>query len=150
MHTALKGCLKFRHMSSFCLMCQNKNIAWDHHELMSECWNAREHSYFHGAKCHHRACDCTFPCENIAFYFWDFPFPILCPYSSLSPLNGFLLFDAASDNSNYTSINRCFYWENGKKKTSSLPYKAVGLTHYFKRWKMLGKFIRLFPGFNVF
>lgn len=68
-HRALKGCLKFRHMSSFCLMCQNKNIARDHHELMSKCWNAREHSYFHRAKCHHRVGDCTFPCENTAFYF---------------------------------------------------------------------------------
>lgn len=46
---ALKGCLKFRHMSSFCLMCQNKNIAGDHHESMSKCWNTREHSYFHRA-----------------------------------------------------------------------------------------------------
>ena len=68
-HRALKGCLKFRHMSSFCLMRQNKNIAWDHHELKSKCWNTREPSYFHRAKCHPRVCDCTFPSENIAFYF---------------------------------------------------------------------------------
>lgn len=38
MYREPKGCLKFRHMSSVCLMCQNKNIAQDHHELISKWW----------------------------------------------------------------------------------------------------------------
>ena len=79
------------------------------------------------------------------------PLLILYPYSSLSAHKGFLLFDVNSENSNHTPSGSDAFIRAREKKIPSLSYKAEGLINTFcKGWKIVGKFIRIFPGLTIF